>query len=57
MILSLIPIVLILVITVINPSYIGELPTTGAGQALIVFGIIAWLGAVAWMRRIVRLIF
>ncbi len=56
-ILSLIPIVLILVITVINPSYIGELPTTGAGQALIVFGIIAWLGAVAWMRRIVRLIF
>lgn len=56
-ILSMIPIVLAILITFINPSYIGELPDTGMGQLLIVFGIIAWLGAVLWMRRIVRLIF
>ncbi|NNL69254.1 MAG: type II secretion system protein F [Acidimicrobiia bacterium] len=56
-ILSMIPIVLAILITFINPSYIGELPETGAGQVLIVFGFFAWLGAVFWMRRIVRLIF
>ena len=56
-ILSLIPIALILVIAVINPAYIGELPSTGLGQGLIVFGIIAWTISVFWMRRIVRLLF
>jgi tight adherence protein B len=56
-ILSLIPIVLIFVIAIINPAYIGELPATGLGQGLIVGGIIAWVISVFWMRRIVRLQF
>jgi len=56
-ILSLIPVVLILVISIINPAYIGELPATGLGQGLIVGGIIAWVISVFWMRRIVRLQF
>ena len=47
----------ILLITFINPAYIGELPTTGLGQGLIVFGVIAWVLAVFWMRRIIRLVF
>lgn len=56
-ILSLIPIVLIFVIAIINPAYIGELPETGLGQGLIVGGIVAWIISVFWMRRIVRLQF
>lgn len=56
-ILSVIPIALAIIITFINPRYIGELPQTGAGQVLIVVGIVAWVIAVFWMRRIVRLIF
>lgn len=56
-ILSLIPVVLVFVIMIINPAYIGELPSTGVGQGLIVGGIIAWLFAVTWMRRIIRLQF
>ena len=56
-ILSLIPLALAVIITFINPDYIGELPATGLGQGLIVFGVIAWLLAVVWMRRIVRLVF
>ncbi len=56
-ILSLIPLVLVVVISIINPSYIGELPSTGVGQGLIVGGILVWLIAVFWMRRIVRLLF
>jgi tight adherence protein B len=56
-ILSMIPLVLAVVITFINPSYIGELPQTGMGQVLIIGGIIAWVISVFWMRRIVRLIF
>ena len=56
-ILSLIPVVLIFVIAIINPAYIGELPSTGLGQGLIVGGIIAWTISVFWMRRIVRLQF
>ncbi|MBT8240545.1 MAG: type II secretion system F family protein, partial [Acidimicrobiia bacterium] len=56
-ILSLIPIVLVIVIAIINPAYIGELPSTGLGQGLIVGGIIAWTISVFWMRRIVRLQF
>ena len=56
-VLSLIPVVLAFVISIINPDYIGELPSTGLGQGLIVGGIIAWIFAVIWMRRIVRLVF
>lgn len=56
-ILSLIPIVMAVFVTIVNPDYIGELPQTGIGQALIVGGIFAWLFGVMWMRRIVRLIF
>ncbi len=56
-ILSLIPIVMAVFVTIVNPSYIGELPQTGIGQFLIVAGVIAWLFGVMWMRRIVRLIF
>jgi tight adherence protein B len=56
-VLSLIPIFLAIIITIINPEYIGELPATGLGQGLIGGGIIAWLISVAWMRRIVRLQF
>lgn len=56
-ILSLIPIVLVFVILIINPGYIGELTSNGLGQGLIVGGIVAWLIAVAWMRKIIRLQF
>ncbi|MBT8246321.1 MAG: VWA domain-containing protein, partial [Acidimicrobiia bacterium] len=56
-ILSLIPIVLVFVILIINPGYIGELTSSGLGQGLIVGGIVAWLIAVAWMRKIIRLQF
>ncbi|MGI9647947.1 MAG: type II secretion system F family protein [Acidimicrobiia bacterium] len=56
-ILSLIPVVLGIVITIINPSYIGELPASTEGQFLLVGGAIAWVIAVFWMRRIVRLVF
>jgi tight adherence protein B len=56
-VLSLIPIVMAVFVTIVNPDYIGELTQTGIGQVLIVGGIIAWLFAVMWMRRMVRLIF
>ena len=56
-ILSLIPVVLVFVILVINPGYIGELPGSGLGQALIAIGVVSWFIAILWMRRIVRLQF
>jgi tight adherence protein B len=56
-VLSLIPVALAIVISIINPAYIGELPATCLGQGLIVGGIIAWVIALMWMRRIVRLVF
>lgn len=56
-ILSLIPIVLVIIISFINPAYLGELVTTGLGRILIVAGVIAWFIAVGWMRRIIRLEF
>jgi tight adherence protein B len=55
--LSLIPIFLIIVIMLINPSYIGELTVSGLGQGLIVGGVFAWFLGVVWMKKIVRLDF
>jgi tight adherence protein B len=55
--LSLIPIFLIIVIMLINPSYIGELTVSGLGQGLIVGGVFAWFLGVVWMKKIIRLDF
>lgn len=56
-ILSIIPLALTLVISIINPAYIGELVETGLGQVLIVFGVVAWLFAIGWMRKIIQMDF
>jgi tight adherence protein B len=55
--LSLIPIFLIIVIMLINPSYIGELTVSGLGQGLIIAGVISWFLGVVWMKKIIRLDF
>jgi tight adherence protein B len=56
-ILSLIPVFLIIVIMLINPSYIGELTVSGLGQGLIVGGVFSWFFGVVWMKKIIRLDF
>ena len=56
-ILSLIPVFLIIVIMLINPSYIGELTVSGLGQGLIVGGVVSWFFGVVWMKKIIRLDF
>ena len=56
-ILSLIPISLIFIIMLVNPSYIGELVDSGLGQGLIIGGVLSWFIGVVWMKKIVRLDF
>lgn len=56
-VLSLIPAVLVIVIALLNPAYLLELTDTTVGRFLIFAGLGAWLVAVVWMRRLVRLVF
>ncbi|NND13460.1 MAG: type II secretion system protein F [Acidimicrobiia bacterium] len=56
-VLSVIPIVLVIAISFLNPGYLGELTGSPIGRLIIVLGIVAWLIAVVWIRRLVRLVF
>ncbi len=56
-VLSLIPIVLVILISMINAAYLAELTGTLVGRITIGIGIVAWLVGVVWMRRLVRLVF
>jgi tight adherence protein B len=56
-VLVLLPIVLIVFITLINPSYVGELTGSSIGRLLIAFSAIAMVVGVIWINRIVRLEF
>ena len=56
-VLVLLPIVLIVFITLINPSYVGELTGSSIGRLLITFSAVAMVVGVIWIKRIVRLEF
>jgi tight adherence protein B len=54
-VLTALPLVLGLAVSVLNPAYISELTTTGIGQVLIAVGVFAMLVGVFWMRKITSL--
>lgn len=57
MVLTILPFALAGVIYAINPTYLSELVTTGAGQVLIGAGFFAMVIGMFWMRHITRLKF
>ncbi len=56
-VLILLPVVLIVFITLVNPDYIGELTGSSIGRLLIAFSAAAMVVGVIWIKRIVRLEF
>jgi tight adherence protein B len=54
-VLSLLPFVLLIAVTLLNPAYISELFETGAGQLLLLIGAVAMGTGIFWMRKIVSL--
>ena len=51
------PLALAVFITLANPQYVGELTAEPIGRFLIVFGLVAMVVGVLWIRRIIRLEF
>ncbi len=56
-VLVLLPVVLIVFITLVNPDYIGELTGSSIGRLLMAFSAAAMVVGVIWIKRIVRLEF
>ena len=55
--LILLPVVLIVFITLVNPDYVGELTGSSIGRLLMAFSAAAMVVGVIWIKRIVRLEF
>jgi tight adherence protein B len=53
-ILGVLPIALAGIITMINPSYLGELTASLPGKVMIVGGLIAMVCGIFWMREITK---
>ena len=51
------PLALAVFISLANPQYVGELTAEPIGRFLIVFGLVAMVVGVVWIRRIIRLEF
>jgi len=51
------PLALAVFISLVNPEYVGELTAEPIGRFLIVFGMVAMVVGVLWIRRIIRLEF
>ena len=51
------PIVLFVMISLVNPAYIGELTTSSLGRTLIMGGLVGLVVGTVWIKRIIRLEF
>lgn len=51
------PLVLALVISIVNPEYLADLTGTSIGRTLIVVAIVLMGVGIAWLRRIIRVVF
>jgi len=56
-ILVILPLALAAFITVVNPSYVGELTASPVGRMLIGLGSLGMVAGIVWIRRIIRLEF
>lgn len=56
-VLIILPIALFVLITLINPAYVGELTGSSIGRLLIAFAAVAMVVGVVWIKRIVKLEF
>lgn len=52
-ILACLPIAVALLISVMNPDYLGEL-TTGLGRTILVGGILLWITGILWLRALMK---
>ena len=51
------PIFLFVIISLVNPAYIGELTTSSLGRTLIMGAVVGMLVGIVWIKRIIRLEF
>ena len=56
-VLVVLPIALFVIISLVNPAYIGELTTSSLGRTLIMGAVVGMVVGIVWIKRIIRLEF
>jgi tight adherence protein B len=56
-VLVVLPIALFVIISLVNPAYIGELTTSSLGRTLIMGAVVGMMVGIVWIKRIIRLEF
>ena len=51
------PIFLFVMISLVNPAYMGELTTSSLGRTLIMGAVVGLMVGIVWIKRIIRLEF